>query len=750
MACGDPGDGAYHGTTERHGKDLHTFYVNNGGEPEYVDPGKAHDSASTKLIDHLFEGLTGYGPDAEIVPAAAQRFDKTDDSLYYRFHLREDGRWSDGKPVTAHDFEYAWKRALDPTTASLSAVNLYWVKNGELFNQGKLLTAKEDTDVREQASAGAKQVASFPKGGAVRVLSRSPVRVSTAIPAFGALPEGVTGVSYDAPNPKKKLPEKLSVFFDRDKKELAPDPTQALPEGDYDVVAMKGATSCNGDRDHFFELVARDGSGKRGVLPGCMLSASKAEGQWMLVARWDAVPTFDPNKRIEANPDAPPLGFVSASAFGADTSLLGVRATSDLTLEIEAEYPVPYMLDVLRAAVTYPVRKDVVEPFKERGEPDMWTRPETLVNNGPYVVSDWRFRYEIRMKRNPHHRYHDKLKIHEIVWLAVESYVSTMNLYKAGEIDFIGDNASLPPAYLPFLSAKKDFERREYLATYWYELNTKVPPLDNVKVRQALNLAIDKQQLVDKITRGGQIPATHFVPNFTQGGYAEEVAREAQSPAGDMFASKDRQFDPEHARALLSEAGYPVVGEAGSRRAEGLPSIEVLYNTSEAHKAIAVAIQSMWKEHLGVSVSLRNEEWHVMQKNVRDGNFQVVRYGWIGEFDHPQTFMDTFMAKSPANKTGWSSQRFEELIGKARTTADSATSMRLYRAAERIISDEVPKIPLYFYTKVTLIKPYVKGFHFNQRNQHMIHWLWIDPRWKDNPSDEPAMAPESFAAPGAY
>ncbi len=744
--CSGKDDSPYYGTPTRHGKDVHTFYVNNGGEPEYIDPGKAHDTASTKIINHLFEGLAGYGPEGTAVPAAATHFERTPDNLYFRFHLREDGRWSDGKPVTAQDFEYAWKRVQDPATASLSSANLYWIKNAELFNQGKLLVAQSDTEIRETSAPDGKVSGNFAKGGAVLLLTRSPVAVSTTIPAFDA-PPVADSLSYDAPNLKKKLPEKLVLNVGIEHTPVAANDAKRLPPGDYDVAKLLGPTSCNGAADYFFEVVARDGSGKRGVLPGCMLGASKVDDQRLLVAKWDALPTFDPKKRIEPTRDAPPIGFVAASAFKSDTSVLGVRAVDDRTLELEAEYPVPYMLDVLCATSTFPVRKDIVEPFKERGEPDMWTRPASFVGNGPYIIDQWKFRYEIRMTRSPHHRFYEKLQIRDIVWMAVESYVSTMNLYKAGEIDYIGDNSSLPPPYLPVLAGKKDYERTNFLATYWYEINTKVPPLDNVKVRQALNLAIDKPQFIEKVTRGRQTPATHFVPGYTGGGYDKYVE---SLGAEDPFASDDRKFNPERARQLLTEAGFPVKKIDGGYLAEGMPSIELLYNTSEGHKALAVAIQSMWKDNLGVSVSLRNEEWQVMQKNVRDGNFQIVRYGWVGEFDHPQTFLETFMAQSPSNRTGWSSQKFESLMAKARTTSDTTESMRLYREAELIPSDEVPKIPLYFYSKTTLVKPYVKGFHFNRRNEHMIYWLWIDENWENNSSDEPAFAVDSFPEAGAY
>ncbi len=746
LSCGQSDDGSpYYGTAERHGKDVHTFYVNNLGEPEYVDPGKSHDSTSSKLILHLFEGLVAYGPDGEPTAGVAYKYDKTKDSRFFRFHLRDDAKWNDGKPVTAHDFEYAFKRVINPATGSQSASNLYPLKNGELINQGKLKVAKAETSVLGEPSTSGKEVAKLDAGAAVQVLGRSPVAVSTGIEPFAEEPQGLEGIGFDKADDKAGTPEKLVLLYANETKTRGPDAAKRLPKGDYDLVRQLGPVICNGDNDHFFEVVAKDGSGKRGLLPGCMLGPSEAKDAVLLVARHEDIPTF----KARALPDeaAPlvPLGFVPEGALATDTSIVGVRATDDRTLELELAYPAPYLLDMLCNPTAFPVRKDVVEKFPD--DPDRWTRPENIVTNGPYEISGWKFRYEIRMKRMKHHRFHDKMKIHDIVWMSVESSVAGMNLYKAGELDYSGDNSSPPPNYIPLLQQKKDFERTNYIGTYWYEYNTKAPPLDKVEVRQALNYAIDKQEIVDKVLLAGQIPATHVVPDFLGGGY-EEAVKADRAAGKDPFA--DAGFNPERARELLGKAGYTVVKDGDGYRAEGMPPIELLYNTSEGHKKLAVAIQDMWKRHLGVSVTLRNEEWKVMLKSVRDRNFQVVRFGWIGDFDHPQTFMDTFMSKSPNNRTGWKSAAFDALVMKARATGDTAESMKLYRQAERVLVDEMPKLPLYFYTKSTLIKPYVKGHHFNRRNEQLIHWMWIDENWRNNPSDEPAFVPEQVPAPGEY
>jgi oligopeptide transport system substrate-binding protein len=351
------------------------------------------------------------------------------------------------------------------------------------------------------------------------------------------------------------------------------------------------------------------------------------------------------------------------------------------------------------------------------------------------------------MKRNPHFYDHDRLRIHRIVWLEVEEYTSTLQLYRAAELDWTGQNTSLPQEYLPLLAKKDDFRSVEYLGTYWYEINVTRPPLDDVRVRRALNLAIDKRVVVDKVTQGGQKPATHVVPDITGLGYAEAAAADRARGAS-PFADPDAEHDPEEARRLLAEAGYPVVGEGEARRCDGLPPIEILYNTSEGHRKIAVAIQDMWRRHLGISATLRNEEWKVMLKNLRDGNFQIARMGWIADYNHPQTFLDNFLSFSPNNRTGWKDAAFDDLMRRAAATADTRASMDLYRQAEKRAVDGVSRLPIYFYTKSTMVKPWLQGFSFNGRNQMLPKWMWIDEDWRARAAASPGgRAPVEPAIP---
>lgn len=643
--CGGEDPSPYFGSTVRAGKDPGTFYVNNSSEPEYLDPGKCADGSCAVLVTQLFEGLTHYDPrDAHPVQGVATSWDQSGDNRLFRFHLRPDARWSDGKPVTAHDFAYAWRRVLRPSMASRSAPHLYPLKNGELFNVGKLQALRVGRALLREPRAGAPEVATLPSGAAVRILERS-----------------------------------------------------------------KG---------------------------------------WALVERHADLPTY----RAAAAPPSPanePRGHVPEDDLVADEGVVGVRATDDLTLEIELEQPTPWFLDLTSHHSLCPVRKDVVEPFEQRGEAELWVRPENLVNNGAYVLDRWRFQYEITMKENPFYWDRQRLKIHRVVVLSVEDYHATMNLYKASEIDYIGDALSIPLEYVTVLGHKKDLRQNPSLSLYSYEFNTRKPPVNDVRVRRALNLAVDKKQIVEKLTRAGQQPATHYVPDITGQGYAAQVA-EDRAQGVDPFSGPGMDHDPARARALLAEAGYQVVAEDGGYRAAGFPPLEVLYNNGTGHQQIAVAIQDMWRRNLGITAALRNEEWKVMLKNYRDGNFQVIRIGLTAEYNHPQTFLEAYLTGNPQNQSGFGDPAFDRALREAAATVDPRESIRLYRQAEKIAVDGMPRIPVYFYVRNSVVKPWVKGFWGSTHNPHAIQYLWIDPDWKRPAPDVPAYPPPELPPPAPW
>lgn len=640
IACTGEAESPYAGTTVRPGKAVDTLYVNNGGEPEFLDPARARDSGSLTLDFQMFEGLTTFHPDdTHPTQGVAERWEQSADGRVLRFHLRREARWSDGRPVTAGEFAYAWKRVLRPATAATMASVLYPVLNAEPQNLGRLKAARHALALREQPRDDAPESGRLSQGAVVRI----------------------TGGS-------------------------------GAPKG------------------------------------------------WAQIERYARIPTYSPEP---PGPEAPtPRGFVRDADLVEDDSAVGVRAADDHTLEVELERATPYFVDITSLPTLAPVRRDVIESCEQRGEGDRWTRPESMVTNGPYTLESWRFRYAITMKRNPHYWNFDKLQIHRIVWLEVESAFTAMSLYRSGELDLFGSNVSIPGPYLARVERKRDFSRFPTLGVYWYELNVRQPPLDDARVRRALGLAIDRKLLTDSLVKGA-IPASHYVPDYTGFGYAAAAQAERAAEGAPLSG-----FDPERARALLREAGYAVELVDGEYRAVGFPPLEILYNGDGGHGDMAVAIQDMWRRHLGVRLVLRGEEWKVMLRDLHDGRFQVARYGWIADYNHPHTFLETFLSTSPENRTGWASPAFDEALRGAAATVDPVESMRRYRGAERLAVEGMAKIPLYFFTEPSLIKPYVKGYHGNPRNIILAQYLWIDPAFEQHEGSPPAYAPLELPPPG--
>jgi oligopeptide transport system substrate-binding protein len=721
-ACHEEGE--YFGTTERTGKDEHTFYLNLHDEPEYLDPGLVSEAGGSALIEDLFDGLSVYDPkDLHATQGAAESYEKSDDNRIYRFHLRADERWSDGKPVVAGDYVYAWRRVLAAETGARQATMLYVIQNAPLYHQGRLKALKRAERLRPaiDASDGEELAA----GTALRILVTTPAATAVA-PLDAAL--GADAEVYFDPA-AKDAPAALSAKGGQAITKALAAPAAA------DVLEVGAEARCNDTPDRWYRV--RSG-GSEGWLPGCAIAEDAKQAHAALVEIHRDLPTFVPGTRQKPGNH----GFVAIDALVRDPAVLGLRAVGDDVVEVELDKPTPYFLDLTAYPTLAPVRQDVIEHFAAGGDGDRWFRPENMVSNGPYVFKEHRFRYELVLERNPHHPDFDKLKIHRIVWNIVPNYHATMNLFKTGEIDYIGSTLSLPNEFMDLLERYKDFSRVPWVATYWYEFNVEKPPLDDVRVRHALDLAVDKKTLIDKVTQGDQLPATHFVPPNTGSGYDEAEA------AAPLFAGPEHAFNPERARQLLREAGYNPEQTGDGWSTKGFPPIEILYNTSEGHRTIAVTIQGMWKENLGISVQLRNEEWKVFLKNLRDGNYQVSRFGWIADYNHPQTFMDVFLSFSGNNWTNWKDTRFDAMVEQAAAEPDPKKSIALYRQAEELVVEAMPRMPIYFYTKSTLIKPWVKGYWDNAMNRHAVRWMWIDPSWRTDHDNRPAFPVRDYPPPG--
>ena len=406
------------------------------------------------------------------------------------------------------------------------------------------------------------------------------------------------------------------------------------------------------------------------------------------------------------------------SAKVADSSVVGVEAKDDLTFEVRLNDPIPFFLSMLPFYTFLPVPKHVIERLKSEGKnPDLWTRPEHIVVNGAYKLTEWKFRQYMKLEKNPTYWDVANVRMSKVRLAMVESYNTALNVYRAGEFDWVGSNTNLPAEFMDHLVGYKDFHRDPKLTLYWFWLNTKKKPLDDRRVRQALNLAIDRKAIVEHVTRAGQIPTADIVPDGLSGYVG------LNSPI----------FDPERARKLLADAGYA--------NGEGFPDLSLTYNTSESHKQIAEAIQQMWKKHLGVSIAIENQEWKVYLKNLTSMSFDIGRLGWIGDYPDPYTFLEVFTQHNGNNHSGWSDPEFERLLDESNRIIDPKARLQKMREAEAVLAEQVPVISLYVYTRSYMKKPWLLGFWPNHFDNHSWQYFHFDERWYDGVPDTPAPNP---------
>ena len=482
--------------------------VSVGTEPETLDPRKSTGIPEATVEAQLFEGLTSLDAKNNPVPAMAEKWETSPDGLKYKFFLRPGIKWSNGDPVTAYDFEYAWKTALSPDLGSKYAYQLFYVKNGEAYNKG-LTTADK----------------------------------------------------------------------------------------------------------------------------------------------------------------------------------VGVKALDDRTLEVLLEKPTAYFLSLTSFHTLYPVPRRVVE-----ANPKWAADPKTIVGNGPFRITAWTHNSRIELVKNEHYWDAAKVRLPKIDFLLTESASTEIAMFDNNQID-MGENA--PPAEYPRLKKEGRLQITPYIGTYFFAFNVTRAPLDNLKLRKALSLAIDRRAIIDNVTKGEQSVALAWVP---PGLSDAQPASDFRVTGGDFF----RDHDIATAKQLLAEAGYP--------EGRGLPPIELIYNTNDVHKAIAEAVQEMWRKNLGVNVTLANQEWKVFINTRSRGGYQIARHGWIGDYADPMTFIDMFDSASGNNDSQYKNPQYDSLVRLAKSAGNQEIRMKAMHEAERLLLDDAVIAPVYFYTRVTMVKPNVKGY----------------------------------------
>jgi len=495
--------------------DNQTFTYWELDERSSIDPQVSEDVSGAAFVRDLFEGLYNQDADGNLVPAGALSHSVNEAGDVYTFNLRPESKWSNGDPVTAHDFVYAWQRLVDPELASPYSwfMHVMNVKNGDAIVSGDM------------------------------------------------------------------APEEL-----------------------------------------------------------------------------------------------------------------GVRAIDDLTLEVTLEAPTHYFALTTVHGSTFPVHRATVEAHGAE-----WTKPENIVVNGAYILTEHVPSERTTRERNTMYWNNENTILDKVVTLVINDENVALTRYFAGELDQTG----VPAGQYPKMKAEYPDQAHSNprLCNYYYTFNmtdTTNPAFKDVRVRQALSLAVDRSIITDAVLQGGQFQAYTFTPALTAGFVTPDV------PIASMTqAERDAK-----AMELMAEAGY------GS---DNPLSFSMLYNTSEGHKKIAVAMSQMWKQKLGAEVELANQEWKTFLETRGNQDFELARGAWCGDYNEASTFLDLLGSSSGYNDGKYSNARVDELLAMSKT---SDNTQPLYTEIEQIVSEEVPVIPVYHYTGVMMLNPALKGWPFNNVEQN--------------------------------
>lgn len=392
-----------------------------------------------------------------------------------------------------------------------------------------------------------------------------------------------------------------------------------------------------------------------------------------------------------------------------DFGKVGARAEDDFTLVCTLEFPAPYFPDVVKHTSWLPVHQATVEKFGSMTEPfTAWQKPGNHVSNGPYELTDWRVGAYVKVRPNSHYWDRENVQNNGINFYPIDNVYTEERAFRD---DLLHYTYSVPSNMIDWYKENRpDFLHIEtYAGVYFFRCNVKKTPTDNPDFRRALAYSIDQEVVVKYVTRGGQIPAYGFTPP-SEGGY--------QPP--DVI-----HFDPEKAREFLRKAGYADGAE--------VPPFTLMINTSEQHKAIAEAVQDMWKKHLGLtSVNIENQEWKVFQQTVQDIKYDVSRAGWIGDYVDPSTFLGMWKTGDSNNETHWSNPEYDRLLIEAAQTSETKARYAKLREAETVLLDELPVLPVYWYTRVYLLHPDVQNWNPLLLDNHPYKWISLKPAAGEN------------------
>lgn len=487
-----------------------------------------------------------------------------------------------------------------------------------------------------------------------------------------------------------------------------------------DIHKSSGVTEANIQRDMFEGLVVEDAFGK--LQPGMaekweISSDGKTYTFHLRDALWsDGTPVTADDfvfayRRALDPATASDYAFIlwaiaNAEAYSKgeikDPTQLGIKALDPKTLEIRLKAPTPYFLGMLMHPMAFPLPQKAVQAAGND-----WIKPENIRCNGAYCLSAWQPQAHVKLSKNPHYRRAKEVAIDTVYYIPTEDQNSELKRFRAGELDITND---VPADQIKTVQQElaKAFRNTAYIGTYYYALNLQHPAFkDNPKLRRALSLALDRDILTTKITQGGEIPAWGWTPavdNYTQQSMEEQAL--------------DKAAREKLAKELYAESGYS---------ADKPLELEILYNTSDNNKKLAIAVAAMWKQVLGVKTNLRNEEWKVYLNSRRQKQFQVVRASWIGDYNDAHSFLSLFKSDvGEMNTSGYANPEYDRLLQEAENQTDPQQRRAAMEQAERVLLADMPLIPVYFNTSQHLVSSKVRGWEDNIMDVHHSQYLRLE------------------------
>lgn len=399
--------------------------------------------------------------------------------------------------------------------------------------------------------------------------------------------------------------------------------------------------------------------------------------------------------------------ILNAEAFATgeidDFSLVGAKALDTFTFEVTLTEPTPYILQVLDHNSTFPVHRATIEAF---GAPtdqySQWTRVGNIVTNGAFTLTEWQINSHVKVEKRESYWDADEIDLNAIYFYVTDNLTTEERMFRDGQLhytyDVPVDKVSVYREENPEL-----FRNEAYNGTYYYNFNTTRPPFDDVRVRTALAISIDRDLISSSIMQGSTDPSMEIVPPGSPGYESPQIL----------------EYNPQRARELLAEAGYP--------GGEGFPTFDILYNTHESHQKVAVAIQEMWNIELNIPVTITNQEWKVYLDTQQSMDFDLSRQGWIGDYVDPINFLDLLITGTGNNRTGWSNEEFDRILQEeVPASRDLPSRNAAYHRAETIALTELPILPIYIYKARHLVSTDVKGMPHNAMDYYNYKYVYLE------------------------